>query len=170
MENIYFDEIHKKIITPKTVLCNIGLVFAAFILSFIFILFSNFLMSFTLLLIFGAFFGAFYLIKTSSKEFEYIYTDGEIDVDMISGRTRRKRIVTIKAEQLVAMEKYTNDSKKRLSTPDVKKTLDLSDGNPHNSYILIANINSTKTMLILSPSERLMEAWQPYLRKRRILV
>ena len=34
MENIYFDEIHKKIITPKTVLCNIGLVFAAFILSF----------------------------------------------------------------------------------------------------------------------------------------
>ncbi len=170
MENIYFDEIHKKIITPKTVLCNIGLVFAAFILSFIFILFSNFLMSFTLLLIFGAFFGAFYLIKTSSKEFEYIYTDGEIDVDMISGRTRRKRIVTIKSEQIVTLEKYTNDSKKRLSTPDVKKTLDLSDGNPHNSYILIANINSTRTMIILSPSERLMEAWQPYLRKKRILV
>lgn len=170
MENVYFDEIHKKIITPKTVLCNLGLVFAAIALSFIFILFSNFLMSFTLLFIVGAFFGAFYLIKTSSKEFEYIYTDGEIDIDMISGRTRRKRMVTIKPEQLVSFEKYTSDSHKRLLTPDVKKTLDLSDGNPHNSYIVMANINSTKTMLILSPSERLLKAWEPHLRKRRILI
>jgi len=170
MESVYFDEIHKKAITPKTVLCNIGLIIAAFLLSFIFILFSNYLMSLTLLLIVGAFFGAFYLIKTSSKEYEYIYTDGEIDVDMISGRSRRKRLVTIKTEFITNIEKYTVDSHKRLSTPDVKKTLDLSDGNPHNSYIVMANINSTKTMIILSPSQRLMEAWEPHLRKRRIML
>ncbi len=170
MESIYFDEIHKKALTPKTILCNIGLVFAAFLLSFIFMLFSNYLMSLTLLLIAGAFFGAFYLIKTSSKEYEYIYTDGEIDVDMISGRTRRKRIVTIKTENVNILEKYTADSYKRLSTPDIKKNLDLSTGNPHESYIIIATINSTKTLIVLSPSQRLMEAWEPHLRKRRIML
>ncbi len=170
MESIYFDEIHKKAVTAKTILCNIGLIVAAFLLSFIFVLFSNYLMSLTLLFIAGAFFGAFYLIKTSNKEYEYIYTDGEIDVDMISGRTRRKRIITLKSEQVTNIEKYTVDSHKRLSTPDVKKTLDLSDGNPHNSYIIMANINSTKTMIILSPSQRLMDAWTPHLRKRRIML
>ena len=170
MDSTYFDEIHKKEITLKTVLCNVGLIVAAILLSFIFMLFSGFLQSFTLLLIVGAWVGAIYLIRTSSKEYEYILTDGEIDVDVISGMSRRKRIITIKPEQVTAFEKFTPDCMKRLSTPDVKKNLDLSSGNPHNSYVVTANINSTKTLIVISPSERLLEAWKPHLRKRRILL
>ena len=170
MESTYFDEIHKKELTLKTILCNVGLVFAATLLTFIFMLFSMFLQSFTLLLIAGAWFGAIYLIRTSSKEYEYIFTDGEIDIDVISGKTRRKRMITIKPEQIVSVEKYTDGCMQRLLTPDVKNKHDFSSGNHHTSYVIMANINSTKTLIVLSPTERFIESWKPYLRKRRILL
>lgn len=170
MENVYFDEIHKQSTTPKTILVNIGLIFLAFLVSFICLLFANYLGSLTLLLMVGAFAGAIYLIKISSKEYEYIYTDGEIDIDMISGRTRRKRMVTIKPENMQKLEKYTPDSYKRLKTPDVIKNLDFSTGNPHDTYIILTNLNSTKTLILFSPSQRLLDSWEPILRKRRIIL
>lgn len=170
MDNVYFDEIHKQAITAKTILKNVGLILAAIVLSYIFLCFSQFLGSLTLLLIVGAFVGAIYLIKTSSKEYEYIYTDGEVDIDMISGKTRRKRVSTIKPENIIKFEKYTPDSHKRLNTPDVIKHLDFSTGNPHDTYIVLASINSTKTLILFSPSKRLLDAWEPILRKRRIIL
>lgn len=170
MENVYFDEIHKQALKGTTVLKNVGLILAAFVVSFICILFTAYLGPFTLLLIVGAFVGAFYLIKTSSKEYEYIYTNGEIDIDMISGKTSRKRMVTIKPENMSKLEKYTPDSYKRLKTPDIIKNLDFSSGNPHDTYIIVTTLNSTKTLILFSPSQRLLEAWEPVLRKRRIIL
>lgn len=170
MDNVYFDEIHKQATTPKVILRNVGLILAAFLLSYIFLCLSSYLLSFTLLLIVGAFVGAIYLIKISSKEYEYIYTDGEIDIDMISGKTRRKRMITIKPETISKFEKYTQDSYKRLNTPDVVKHLDFSTGNIHDTYIILATINSTKTLILFSPSKRLLDAWEPILRKRRVIL
>ena len=79
-------------------------------------------------------------------------------------------MITIKPEQIVSVEKYTDGCMQRLLTPDVKNKHDFSSGNHHASYVVMANINSTKTLIVLSPTERFIEAWKPYLRKRRILL
>lgn len=170
MENVYFDEIHKQKTKGMTLARNVLIIVGAFLLSYIFLLLMSFLGSLTLLLIVGAFVGAYYIVKLTSKEFEYIYTNGEIDVDMISGKTRRKRMVTIKPENVFAFEKFTDSSYQRLATPDVVKEHDFSSGVPHDTYIVVANVNSTKSLILISPSQRFLDNWEPILRKRRIIV
>ena len=45
----------------------------------------------------AALFGAYYLISNMNIEYEYIVTNGEIDVDKIMAKRRRKRLLTANA-------------------------------------------------------------------------
>ena len=51
---------------------------------------------------FGAVFGAYYLITSMSVEYEYILTNGEMDVDKIIARRRPKRTLTANARKFEA--------------------------------------------------------------------
>lgn len=48
-----------------------------------------------LVAIIGIWYGAVWLLKGLNVEYEYTITNGELDIDMIKGRTRRKHITTI---------------------------------------------------------------------------
>ena len=46
--------------------------------------------------------GAYFIISRFSKEFEYLYVNGDFDVDVIYNMQKRKRIGSYDAEQLIA--------------------------------------------------------------------
>ena len=165
MDSLYFDEIHKGGKDPKSMFIKVGIILLGLLLSFVFLVltFTKF-GQFAFLFFCGTIFGMFYLLKYRSKEYEYIFTNGEIDIDIISGRMTRKRCCTIKPENVEVITKYSEEEYKK-HAGSVIKILDLSTGIREDCYILIVNLNHTKMMIIISPTQRLIEAWKPYLKK-----
>lgn len=166
MDNLYFDEIHKGGSDNKSKALKALLIVLCVVLSLMlafFALFSRYgQVAFTALC--GVIFGTYYLIRYRSKEYEYIFTNGEIDIDIISGKMTRKRVCTIKPENVEDIAKYSTESYNKHKN-SVIKIMNLSDNVKENCYILIVNINHTKMMLIISPTKRLIDAWKPYLKK-----
>lgn len=161
MEQIYFDEIHKRKLDGKNVFLKTLIILGCIPLCVLFLLFAG---SFGVALAAGVIYGAYFLFMRLSPEYEYIYTGGEVDVDVIYGRSSRRRLITIKPRQVEFMgrtNKYFAEYQKR---KDIQKILDFSDGCKENSYFAIVNSNHLKKLVLISPSDRLVEQLKPYLR------
>jgi hypothetical protein len=166
LENLYFDEIHKRNMDGKGIIKKIALIVGCVIL--ILISFSiPALQSFGTFLFAGIIYGTYILFRNQNEEYEYIYTNGEIDIDVIRGKSVRKRKLTIKPSNVEILAKTTGglyESYKK--NPQIQKKLDFSDGNLQNAYFIVVNANSLKQLVVFSPSDRLIEALKPYLRDK----
>ena len=163
MEQIYFDEIHKRGIDGKTVFLKTLLVGACFLISPILFIFGGPL---GIPLIAAAIYGVYYLFQRMNREYEYIYTDGEVDIDVIYGRMRRQRLITLKPRQIEFMGKASRYYEEYQNKSDIQKILDFSDGQTDSQYFAVINSNRLKKLVLLSPSDRLIEHMKPYLRER----
>lgn len=99
-----------KKLTGKDIALRAGIVFIAVLVSLIaFVLFMaiTFLRSFSFFAVLCIGYLAYILISRMSVEYEYIFTNGELDIDIIRGRKFRKRMVTVKCKNIKIMEKTT---------------------------------------------------------------
>ncbi len=161
MEQIYFDEIHKKGNDGKSVFLKTLIIAGCVVLCPVVFLLGG---SFGLLLAVGVIYGAYLLFQRLNKEFEYIYTNGEVDIDVIFGRSSRKRLITLKASLIERMapcgETFESYRKKQGI-----QVVDYSDGNKKTAHYVLLN-GEQKKLVLFSPSERLVENLKPYLRER----
>ena len=114
-----------------------------------------FMMGFTLaaLLGFGACWGAFKLIQRSSIEYEYIFTNGDLDVDKIIARSSRKRVASIKC---ATVERYGKYNPAARVSDSVKKTFMCCDADdPEAKFIIAPTKNDGTVMIVFAPDERL---------------
>lgn len=164
MEQIYFDEIHKKGLDGKTVFLKTLLIGLCVILAPVVFVLAG---PFGLLLAAGVIYGTYFLCQRMNQEFEYIYTNGEVDIDVIYGKTSRKRLITLKAHQMERMALYANGYEAYAKDPKISSRLDASDGNRSQSYYVVLSGNQKK-LILFSPSQRMVDALKPYLRERFI--
>ena len=79
-----------------------GIFIAALLIAVLLFIFLNVL---SIVLIALLFFGAYYLIKSFDVEYEYICTNGDLDIDKIAAKSRRKRLmlhqVTVKMNHIL---------------------------------------------------------------------
>lgn len=55
-----------------------------------------------------AVYGAVQLSKKLNGEYEYIFTNGEIDIDIITAKSDRRRIITFNADSIERVERYNS--------------------------------------------------------------
>lgn len=98
-----------------------------------------------------------YFIKLQSFEYEYSYTAGDLDIDKISGNSRRKRVysITITEAEVVAPEgSYELDNFKY----GQMKEYDFSANDPQmKNYILIGNHNGEHVRIKFTPNEKMVD-------------
>lgn len=98
----------------------------------------------------GVLFGLVWLISGMGCEYEYIVTNEDLDIDKISGKRKRKRLITLKLNCAEAFGVYDGSQGE-----GVQATVIASDGTGINAYYLIAQHKTHgATMLIFSPDER----------------
>jgi hypothetical protein len=89
-------------------------------------------------------------------EYEYVFVDGQIDFDRISGKTKRKTILRIDMEQveIVAQEgSHALDGYTHVSC----EHKDFSSGSKDNRpYIIIANVKEKKFRIAFEPTEKML--------------
>ena len=155
MGDIFKEQIVKR--KPKSTdgVKFIGLVFgvlAIFIVSMMII--PSFAMVPTLL----AGFGAFYVCSFLKVEYEYIFTNGDLDIDIIYNRSRRKRMFSANVKSIEIMA-HIEDMNHAGSFSGAQQVLDFSSGaTEETTYAFLIAHKGQQTKVIIEPNETMMDA------------
>ncbi len=132
----------------------ITLIVAADVIIVLALLFFAFIFApaIVLLVVAAAIYGGYKLISLLTIEYEYIYTNGDLDVDKIVAQNSRKRMVSIKCSEI---EKY-GEYKGQPAPGSVKNTLVFCNPDSEGQvYIIAKDRNLGQVMMVLAPEERI---------------
>jgi len=76
--------------------------------------------------VFGIGWGMIVLVRRLDLEFEYIVTNGEMDVDKIMGRRSRKRLFTIDCRAFDILAPYKEDYRNEIESRTITNRIDVS--------------------------------------------
>ena len=98
----------------------------------------------------------FFLYPKLNVEYEYVFVDGQIDFDRITGKSRRKTILRIDFEQVEIMapaHSASLDSYNHIQTEKKDFSSLTKDSKP---YVIIASADNKKLRIIFEPSEKMI--------------
>lgn len=102
---------------------------------------------------------SYFVIPKTDIEYEYLFVNGELDIDMVMAKTKRKKVNTfdLREADLIApvnsqrMAYYNNNSK--------LKTLDYSSGDEsHRRFAVIIRADGDTCKVILEPDDTMAQA------------
>ena len=107
----------------------------------------------------------FFAFKYTVKEFEYSFINGDVDIDRIDGKRRRRTVLSINCREITSMapcEKGTEVA------GDFTQILDYSEGKgcPGRWYFTVEREDESRLLVYITPSERLLNAFKLYLGRK----
>lgn len=148
--------------TPLDLIKRLGIILAAMICIFLFLfilpalpntigqLFSMLGIVFALVILYGA----YYLIGGTSIEYEYIMTGGELDIDKIIAKKRRRRIISINGTAFTQVAHYhTGVNLKGLTK--IMACSSLTDD--HTYYAQFEHPTHGKGVLLFTPNDQILQ-------------
>lgn len=155
--DIFVEQIVKKPSGTKEMLLKVLIGIAAGLISAVGVLFLG---VYAIVIIFGIFYGAYWLMTGLDCEYEYIVTNGEIDVDKIVAKRKRSRLITIKASTFESYGEY-KDAPKLENGVTVVKADGIGDYPLYYADFKHNSIGNAR--LIFTPNDRVLEALKPFL-------
>lgn len=120
---------------------------------FMFLAIVTFIFSFVIPAVIILFVGI-WLMGNQNIEYEYIITNGEMDIDKIIGKRKRKRMITL---DLGAAEEFAPYPPEEDKSADA--TVHASNGLEQDAYYLLVNHSGYGMVkLIFNPNEKMREA------------
>ena len=112
-------------------------------------------------------YGLYWVWTQSSLEFEYSFTNGDITVDKIIAKRKRKRVVSFDAKNVELIgEVGENTVKAGSEVKTVYRTGVLASGQGGWYIVYSRDGGSSKSMLLFSPNEKFIQALKPFLPAR----
>lgn len=155
MSDLYSEWLVKKETTAKDRITKYGLI----VLTVLFVAAGLFISPILLLgaIVMGII--CYFVLPKTDLEYEYLFVNGELDIDVVMAKSKRKRVKSIDLTDadLVAPEKshrmdYYNGNTRM-------KVLDYSSGNPeHKRYAIIARVDGANTKILFEPDENMAQA------------
>lgn len=97
----------------------------------------------------------YYLLTRLDVEYEYLYVNGDLDIDKIMHKSRRKRVFSVNVKE---MELLAPEGDARLNEYRNAKVIDLSSGpNTDGRYVLVSGKKGEMTKMIFEPNETIIE-------------
>ena len=127
-----------------------------------------FLSAVSFILFAGIIFGVYYLNSQLRKEYEYIFTNGELDIDCVINRNKRKRMFS---QDLRSAELVVNaNNKDHTHDFDGCAVLDYSSGKllPNTFYVLTV-YKGKKSKIIIEPNEMMLNSFATVLTPRKLI-
>ena len=115
-------------------------------------------------------FAAYLGLKFQYTEYEYSFTSGELDVDRIQAKRKRKRMLEINQRSIKVMAPYTAEYESETTAYKVTEVLDFSSSkNAAGRWFFICErTDGGCSFVVLQPSRKLLEAFYKYLRRTRM--
>lgn len=140
---------------------KIGLIAAAGILCLGFAYLSLTVMPLLLLVVCAIAYGGYFLVTGMNVEYEYSVTNGELDVDKIIAKRKRKHMLTVRISDF---ETFGLESEAKFDNN--LTTFLVGDGDEARYYAADFQHESLgRVRLVFSPNERILEAIRPSLKR-----
>lgn len=155
MSDLYTELLIKKERTAKDSLIKYGMiaVTAVFVLAGLFIS--------PILLLPAVLCGVadYFIIPRTDLEFEYLFINGDLDIDMIMAKTKRKNAKSIKLEEIDLIAPVNSHRLDYYNNNQSIRVLDYSSGNAeHKRYAMIGKDDKGLCKIIIEPDEALANA------------
>ncbi|GMQ56451.1 hypothetical protein AN1V17_08440 [Vallitalea sediminicola] len=110
--------------------------------------------------------GVVFLMRRLNVEFEYIFTSGELDIDKIFNKNKRKKFISFDIRKIEIMAPVNSkDHASELS--NCEKVIDCSSGTQNkNVYAAMIVRNGKREKIILEPNEKMMKAIKKYIPRK----
>lgn len=168
MSDTFMEYLIKKKSTPKDILFKVLIVLAAVLLSLVLFIISPILGAFSMigyLIVVGVVYGAFRLVTSLNVEYEYVLTNGDLDVDKIVNRNARKRLVSVKCSSFETFGKYKAAEHQNKNY----KTRLMVCSSPEDENVWYAGFRHSKyghTLLVFNASQKMLEALRTFIPKQ----
>ena len=154
--DIFTEQIIKRKRSSTDVMISIGTGLAVFVLIFvsfsIVIAISPFLSA---ILAAAAIYGGYWVITSRNLEFEYSVTNGDLTVDNIINKRRRKRLLSFDVKDAEEMGKY--DPRRMEQRPVDQRIMATETEIGEDAwYILARTPKYGRTMLVFNPNEKVL--------------
>ncbi|MDD6877373.1 MAG: DUF6106 family protein [Clostridiaceae bacterium] len=174
MGDTFLEYIVKKAPETKTSLLKVAIILGTVFVCYfgmVFIMSSETLAQFGsifLLLICGIVYGAYRLFTSFNLEFEYIVTNGELDVDKIIARRSRKRLCSLRPVEVEIMAPYNDEYKNQYDRGEFALTVDASSSKYAKSrwFILADTKKYGRVRLLWEPTDKMIENMRTYMPRK----
>ncbi len=155
MSDLYSELLVKKNPTAQDAVIKYGLI----VLTVLAVLAGLFITPIFLVVAIALGVACYFVIPRTDLEYEYLFVNGEFDIDMVMAKSKRKKVMSMKLSEvdLVApldshrMDYYNGNSR--------MKTLDYSSGNPqHKRFAVITKNGGENSKIIIEPDEQMAQA------------
>lgn len=113
----------------------------------------------------GVIYGAYKLYGLLNVEFEYVLTNGDLDVDKIFNRNFRKRLITVKCSTFETFGKYKEIDHKSKNY-QTRLIVSSSPSDPDAWYATFRHQKLGHTLLVFSANEKLLNGIKVFLPKQ----
>lgn len=101
---------------------------------------------------------AYFLLPNLDLEFEYLYVNGELDIDRIASRAKRKRVKSLDLSKMEIMAPLKSHRLDYQNHNTNMKVYDYSSGNPeHKIYAMIIPDEKEVCKVLLEPDNELIK-------------
>lgn len=98
-----------------------------------------------------------YLFPKLSIEYEYVFVDGQLDFDRISGKSKRKTMLRIDFEQVEVMAPEGSHALDSYSQIQCEKK-DFSSGRKDRKpYVIMVGVDNKKLKVLFEPSQKMLD-------------
>lgn len=163
MYDVFTEQIVKRKTDIGSIAKKFGIISAAIALSlgaYILGIFVETMMTvFPVIFAFSIYFGYIFL-KHMSIEYEYSFTNGDLDIDKIAGRRKRSRVASIAIRHAALIAPLDERHMAEYRSQSVRKTIDAS-ASPKDSgrwFIRYEDASGVNTILVFSPNDRVLDA------------
>ncbi len=109
------------------------------------------------LLVAGLIFGNWYLISSFNIEYEYSITNGEIDIDKIINKRKRKKIFTADCKDIEIMARITSKKYNESIATVPNRIKAVSSMESPDVYFAMLNTNGKRSLIYFEPNEKMMK-------------
>ena len=155
MSDLYSELLVKKEPTAQDAVIKYGLI----VLTVLAVFAGLFITPISLVVAIALGVACYFVIPRTDLEYEYLFVNGEFDIDMVMAKSKRKKVMSMNLSEvdLVApldshrMDYYNGNSR--------MKTLDYSSGNPqHKRFAVITKNGGENSKIIIEPDEQMAQA------------
>ena len=146
---------------PLDYLIILGSLVIAYLLISIILAFEGFIPSLMLLEIAAVLYGDYWVITSTSVEFEYSLTNDLFDVDKIIAKKRRKRVISINARNIEYLAPVSDKYADVFNDKSIVKRIDASCRRltPRHCFAIFYH-NGEKTCLVFEPTDKMLEKFK----------
>lgn len=155
MGDLYSELLVKKDKTAKDSLLKYGLI----ILTVLAVFAGLIITPLALIIAVALGIACYFVIPKTDVEYEYLFINGDFDIDMIMSKTKRKKVKSFKLSESDLAAPLDSHRMDYYNGNQNMKVLDFSSGNPeHKRFGVITRLDGNLCKIILEPDEALAQA------------